>query len=38
VKKKGKTMEQIKPTHLKTSTHNGGATILPSNTLGKGRS
>ncbi|KAH8964486.1 hypothetical protein BDL97_04G069900 [Sphagnum fallax] len=38
VKKKGKTMEQIEPIHLKTSTHSGGTTIIPSNALGKGRS
>jgi hypothetical protein len=30
-------MEQIKPTHLKTSTHSDGATVLPSNTPRKGR-
>ncbi len=38
VKKKGKTMEKMKPTHLKTSTCSGGATFLPSNTHGKSRS
>jgi hypothetical protein len=31
-------MEQIKPTHLKTSIHSGGAIVLPSNALGKGKS
>jgi hypothetical protein len=36
VKKKGKTMEQIEPIH--SSTHSGGATIIPSNALGKGKS
>jgi hypothetical protein len=30
VKKKNKTMEKIKPTHLKTFTCSGGATIPPS--------